>query len=68
MFYPVRVKDAKGKIKKLVKSKELSQRYWNNFFQRESEKNFTKDGENQISPAMFKKLKDRFPDLYDFPI
>lgn len=68
MFYPVRVKDSNGKLKKLVRSNELSKRFWKKFYVQEQEKNFTKDGENQVSPAMFKKLRARFPDLYDFPL
>jgi hypothetical protein len=30
MFYEVRVKDSKGKIKKVISSKSLSEQYWKN--------------------------------------
>jgi hypothetical protein len=32
MFYPVKVMTAKGKVKKVVSPKSLSQRYWGDFF------------------------------------
>ena len=31
MFYPVRVRDASGKIKKVVSSRQLSRDYWRQF-------------------------------------
>ncbi|MBI4384799.1 MAG: hypothetical protein HY579_12290 [Nitrospinae bacterium] len=31
MFYEVRILDPKGKIKKVLTSKELSKRYWQDF-------------------------------------
>ncbi|HJL73349.1 MAG TPA: hypothetical protein QGI40_05755 [Nitrospinaceae bacterium] len=33
MFYEVRVLDRKGKVKKVLSSKSLSNRYWNSFFE-----------------------------------
>lgn len=32
MFYPVKIKDPKGKIKKVLPSKKLSKDYWENYF------------------------------------
>jgi hypothetical protein len=32
MFYPVKILTAKGKVKKVVTTKSLSQRYWGDFF------------------------------------
>ena len=32
MFYPVKIKDRKGKIKKVLPSKKLSKDYWENYF------------------------------------
>ena len=32
MFYPVKIKDAKGKVKKVLPSKKLSKNYWENYF------------------------------------
>jgi hypothetical protein len=32
MFYPVKIKDGKGKVKKVLPSKELSKDYWDNYF------------------------------------
>lgn len=32
MFYPVKIKDAKGKIKKVLPSKKLSKDYWESYF------------------------------------
>ena len=32
MFYPVKIKDAKGKVKKVLPSKKLSKDYWDNYF------------------------------------
>ncbi len=32
MFYPVKIKDGKGKVKKVLSPKKLSQDYWDNYF------------------------------------
>jgi hypothetical protein len=32
MFYPVKILNSKGKVKKVVTTKSLSQRYWGDFF------------------------------------
>jgi hypothetical protein len=32
MFYPVKIKDGKGKVKKVLPSKKLSQDYWDSYF------------------------------------
>ena len=32
MFYPVKILNPKGKVKKVVTPKSLSQRYWGDFF------------------------------------
>jgi hypothetical protein len=32
MFYPVRILNSKGKVKRVVTPKSLSQRYWGDFF------------------------------------
>ena len=32
MFYPVKIKDGKGKVKKVVDPKKLSKDYWDNYF------------------------------------
>lgn len=32
MFYPVKILTAKGKVKKVITAKSLSQRYWGDFF------------------------------------
>jgi hypothetical protein len=32
MFYPVKIKDGKGKVKKVLPSKKLSKDYWDNYF------------------------------------
>jgi hypothetical protein len=32
MFYPVKILNPKGKVKKILTSKSLSQRYWGDFF------------------------------------
>lgn len=32
MFYPVKIKDRKGKVKKVLPSKKLSKDYWENYF------------------------------------
>ena len=46
MFHEVKIFDKKGKVKKVLSSKKLSNEYWNSFFQ------------NPISEAM-KKRKGR---------
>ncbi len=33
MFYPVKVTDAKGKVKKILSSKKLSNKYWKDVFE-----------------------------------
>ena len=32
MFYPVKILNPKGKVKKIITPKSLSQRYWGDFF------------------------------------
>jgi len=32
MFYPVKIKDGKGKVKKVLSPKKLSKDYWDNYF------------------------------------
>jgi len=32
VFYPVKIKDGKGKVKKVLPSKKLSKDYWDNYF------------------------------------
>ena len=32
MFYPVKIKDGKGKVKKVLPSKKLSKDYWDTYF------------------------------------
>ncbi len=32
MFYPVKITDRKGKVKKVLPSKKLSKDYWENYF------------------------------------
>ena len=32
MFYPVKIKDGKGKVKKVLSSKKLSDKYWDSYF------------------------------------
>jgi len=32
MFYPVKITDNKGKVKKVLPSKKLSKDYWDNYF------------------------------------
>jgi hypothetical protein len=32
MFYPVKITDKKGKVKKVLPSKKLSKDYWDNYF------------------------------------
>ena len=43
MFHEVKIFDKKGKVKKVLSSKKLSNEYWNSFFQ------------NPLSEAMKKK-------------
>ena len=33
MFYPVKIKDAEGKIKKVLTSQKLSKEYWDRVFE-----------------------------------
>jgi len=32
MFYPVKITDSKGKVKKVLPSKKLSKDYWDSYF------------------------------------
>ena len=32
MFYPVKITDKKGKVKKVLPSKKLSKDYWDNYY------------------------------------
>ncbi len=38
MFYPVKILTGKGKVKKVVPTKSLSQRYWGEFFDQNSKR------------------------------
>jgi len=38
MFYPVKILNPKGKVKKVVTPKSLSQRYWGDFFDQNAKK------------------------------
>ena len=51
MFYPVKIKDGKGKVKKVLPSKKLSKDYWDSYF----------DGIQKRVPLHLKKkaLKDK---------
>lgn len=45
MFYPVKITDNKGKVKKVLPSKKLSKDYWDSYF----------DGLNKKVPLHLKK-------------
>ncbi len=46
MFYPVKILSAKGKLQKLVSSKQLSKKYW---------KTFGDGMTGQVTSGLFKK-------------
>ncbi|MFQ5673706.1 MAG: hypothetical protein ACE5G9_11470 [Nitrospinales bacterium] len=63
MFYPVKVLDDEGKVKKIVTSRELSRRYWESFHKEmEGERSF-KMGKNKGRRKKGKKL-----DIANFPV
>ena len=53
MFFQVRVKDGKGKVKKVISSETLSKRYWDDFFKGPS------DGENTKTNVKRGRKKNR---------
>jgi len=59
MFYPVKVLDDAGKVKKIVTSKELSRRYWETFHKEMAGEGSFKLGKNKNRRRKSEKLDPR---------
>lgn len=67
MFYPVKVISAKGKVKKVLTPKSLSQRYWGDFFDQGIKKKNQKPKENdRKTQRKTEAKKDQTMDYEDF--
>jgi hypothetical protein len=55
MFYPVKIKDSKGKVKKVLPSKKLSKDYWDSYFgglQKKVPLNLKKKAQKKDDPTL----------------
>jgi hypothetical protein len=55
MFYPVKIKDSKGKVKKVLPSKKLSKDYWDSYFgglQKKVPLNLKKKAQKKEDPTL----------------
>lgn len=57
MFYDVKVMNAKGAIKRIVSSQEISKSYWNAFQYEEANKTLNTSSRKQV-PSWVKKRLD----------
>jgi len=68
MFYPVKVLNFKGKVKKIITPKSLSQRYWGDFFdQNTKKKNRALKAKDRKTRKMTESQKDQtmsYEDIY----
>ena len=69
MFYEVRILDSKGKVKKVLSGKKLSNNYWNGFYDKLKSKSplgsnaqKNKKGPDPVKPK--KAGPDKFEDEY----
>ncbi len=65
MFYNVRILGPDGKLKKIIKSRELSVRHWRNFDKMEGDMALTTSGQLKVPSWIDKKLEVEFPDCQD---
>lgn len=65
MFYDVRVLDPNMRARKIISARELTRKFWRDFYHGEKDKSFTKTGGKKIPQALRKKLEAQFPELYD---
>jgi len=54
MFYEVRILDSKGKVKKVLSGKKLSNNYWDSFYDKVK-------GKNPLGSDAAKNKKGRYP-------
>ena len=57
MFYPVKVIDHQGRVKKYVSSKQLSQRYWKAFYKEMRSEKTSKAGKVKLQKQFNKPLE-----------
>lgn len=65
MLYDVRVLDPNMRITEIINARELTRKFWQDFYQGEKDKSFTKTSDEKIPQALRKKLEAQFPELYD---
>ena len=65
MIYEVRVMDQSMNIKKVISTRELGKRFWNNFYKKEGERTLTSGDSENVPPRIKKALQAKYPELYD---
>jgi hypothetical protein len=63
MFHPVRVLNPKGKVKAIISEKELSQAYWDRYFNAEDSYNMVQSNSRQVPTWVKKRLDVEYSDL-----
>ncbi len=58
MFFQVRIKDAQGKVKKVISSESLSKRYWDEFLNNSPEVSNVKKAEKRGKKSVTKERVD----------
>ena len=53
MFYEVRILDSKNRIKKIIPTKELSRRHWNNFENYQEKQTLPEVKKNRINKSLY---------------
>lgn len=64
MFHNVRILSADGKTKKVIGSRELSNRHWKKFAKMEGEITLTTSGQPNVPSWLKKKLDMEYPDYH----
>ena len=64
MFYQVKIYDAKGKVKRVISSKEISRKYWEKFFGSHQNRVQLKLGRQTPTSRDLDENRDNFEDDY----
>ena len=68
MFYEVRILNSSMKLKRVIDSEELNQKFWKDFENDNKNKMFGSLGERRVPWKIKKQLKAIFPELYDYSL
>ncbi len=64
MFYDVRILDPDGKIKKILHSRELSKKHWENFRKMEDSISLTANGAIKVPGWVKRRLELEHPEFF----